>query len=100
MPVTDDFIVHTVLDSLLLEYEQLTFLYSPRDKWSIDKLSIVCVQYENVFNKKRTKKAHFNYYCQVKSSNGKKFKFCKKNNQGNGLNSSNSWNEKNKSSKK
>lgn len=37
--MTDDFVVHCVLDSLLMEYKQLKVSYNVlREKWSIDEL--------------------------------------------------------------
>lgn len=43
--MTDNFVIHYVLNSLTVEYEQLKVSYTVlREKWSIDKLVFVCAQ--------------------------------------------------------
>lgn len=39
MPMTNDFVVHLVLDSLVMEYEKLKVSYNVfRDTWSVEEL--------------------------------------------------------------
>lgn len=96
--ITEDLIIHGVFDSLPLEYEQSEVSHTTlQDKWSIVDLITVCVQKEHRLSKKRAKKAHLTTTAsRKKHSNSKKFRFRKKNYQGNG---SNSRNDQNKSSK-
>lgn len=63
MPVTDDFVVHRVFESLSLEYKQLKVFYSTlREKWSIDEKSFACVQEEDMLSKGELRKL-FDYHC-------------------------------------
>lgn len=43
--VTGDFVIHHVLSSLPIEFEQLKISYkAQRDKWGIDKLITICIK--------------------------------------------------------
>lgn len=55
----DDFVIHQVLNSLSIEYEQLKISYiALRDNWSIDELITVCVREEDKMNHEQAEKAH------------------------------------------
>lgn len=95
LPLTYDFVVHRVLDSLQLEYELLKVCYTTlREKCSIDQLISIYVQEEDIPSKRRAEKAHLIATVQSKeNSNNKKSRLHKRNNQGNSSSSSNSQNE-------
>lgn len=79
--MSNDFIVHQVLDSLPSEYKQLKLSYNVlRNKWSIGKLIYVCVQEEDILNCKRAEKVHLTMIALSKKSknNKKRFKFQKR----------------------
>lgn len=82
----DDFVIHQVLNSLSIEYEQLKISYiALRDNWSIDELITVCVREEDKMNHEQAEKAHLTIAGASKKgdNHNKRFKFLKRNHQGN-----------------
>lgn len=54
----DDFVVHQVLNSLLIEYKQLKISYTAlRHKWSMNELISACVSEEGRVNHKKGRKS-------------------------------------------
>lgn len=84
--MTNDLVVHRVLDSLAIKYKQVKVSYATlTKKWCLDKIISECVQRENRMNDRRAKESHMSMIALIEKSNNNniRFKFQKRNNHGN-----------------